>query len=251
MGRQGVRSEWRDVPPAVRQRVDELLGSAVVGTTAVQGGFSPGPAVRADLADGRAVFLKAAGLDLNADAPRMHRAEGSVLGRLPRSVPAPPLIGVVDDGDWVVLAIRWIDGRMPVAGDADDVARLLGVLHRVAAATAGLRVPGLDAFATTHRDVLGQWVLLAADPPAALDEWSRRHLDVLAALDAVAPEATAGSRPGARGRAHRQRAAGGRRARRRRARGLAGRRARRAVDRPGRTAARPPPGRRPSTRPRS
>ena len=37
MGRQGVRSEWRHVPPAVRHRVDLLLGSAVVGTTAVQG----------------------------------------------------------------------------------------------------------------------------------------------------------------------------------------------------------------------
>ena len=49
MGRQGVRSDWRDVPATVRRDVDAVLGSPIVATRGVQGGFSPGPAVRADL----------------------------------------------------------------------------------------------------------------------------------------------------------------------------------------------------------
>ena len=84
MGREGVRSAWRDVPASVRARRSTLRsGSPVVATTGVRGGFSPGPAVRADLADGRTVFVKAAGTALNPHAPALHRREGVVLGAAP------------------------------------------------------------------------------------------------------------------------------------------------------------------------
>lgn len=193
MGRTGVRSAWRDVPATVRRDMDELLGSPVVATGGVVGGFSPGPAVRADLADGRTVFIKAAGTALNPHSPAMHRREGVVLGALPADVPAPRLLGVVDDGDWVALAIEWVEGRMPAARDPDDVARLLAVLDRSAGATAGIAVPGLLPFAEAHRNLGGHWIRLAADPLPGLDAWSRRHLDRLAELDALAPAAAAGT----------------------------------------------------------
>ena len=193
MARQGVRTAWRDVPATVRRDVDELLGSPVVATHEVAGGFSPGPAVRADLADGRRVFLKAAGTTLNPLSPAFHRREGVVLGVLPARVPAPRLLGVVDDGDWVALAIEWVDGRMPVATDRADVARLLGVLERMADVTDGVDLPGVADFAAAHRGLSGHWIRLAADPLPGLDEWSRRHLEHLAALDALAPEATVGT----------------------------------------------------------
>lgn len=192
MGRQGIRSEWRDVPESVRTAVDALLGSPVVATRPVSGGFSPGPAVRADLDDGRTVFLKAAGTSLNPLAPQFHRREGAVLGLLPESVPAPRLLGVVDDGDWVVLAIEWIDGRMPSAPDPDDVRRLLGVLGRVAE-TSGADVPGIGSFGEVHHDLGGNWILLASEPDPGLDRWSRRHLERLAELDAQMVEATRGT----------------------------------------------------------
>jgi aminoglycoside phosphotransferase (APT) family kinase protein len=193
MGREGVRSAWADVPSSVRHAVDAVLGSPVVSTSGVSGGFSPGPAVRADLADGRTVFVKAAGTALNPHSPGMHRREGEVLGVLPPTVPAPRLLGLVDDGDWVALAIEWVDGRTPSATEADDVERLLGVLDRVAAATAGADLPGIAAFADVHRSLLGHWVRLAVDPLPGLDAWSTRHLERLAELDALAPAATAGS----------------------------------------------------------
>ena len=112
------------MPGAVRRAIYELLGSPVVATYAVQGGFSPGPAVRAELADGRRVFVKVSGSALNALSPGILRREAEVLEVLPPSVPAPRLLGVVGDGDWVALIIEWIDGRMPVATDRADVERL-------------------------------------------------------------------------------------------------------------------------------
>ena len=54
-----------------------MLGSPVVATSGVRGGFSPGPAVRADLADGRTVFVKAAGTALNPHSPLCIAARGS------------------------------------------------------------------------------------------------------------------------------------------------------------------------------
>jgi aminoglycoside phosphotransferase (APT) family kinase protein len=193
MARQGVRSDWDDVPVSVRAAVDDVLGSAVVVTRGVSGGFSPGPAVRAELEDGRVVFIKAASTALNEQSPGMHRREGVVLGMLPPDIPAPRLLGVLDDGDWVALAIEWIDGRMPVASDPADVQRLLDVLHRVADATEGTELSGFGSFAETHGNLCGHWQLLAADPHPHLDGWSLRHLDRLAELDAVAPAAMAGT----------------------------------------------------------
>jgi aminoglycoside phosphotransferase (APT) family kinase protein len=193
MARQGVRSAWSDVPLGVRDSVDEMLGSQVVRTTAIRSGFSPGPAVRADLADGRSVFIKAAGTTLNPDSPLMHRREGAVLAQLPTGVPAPRLLGVVDDGDWVALAVEWVDGRMPVASDPTDVRRLLDLLHRLADVKGRSPDDGWGTLATTHEDLFGHWQLLADERDPGLDEWSQRHLGSLAELDQLAIGATEGA----------------------------------------------------------
>lgn len=193
MARHGVRSAWSDVPAGVRHSIDDMLGSEVVRTTAIRGGFSPGPAVRADLDDGRSVFIKAAGTALNPESPLMHRREGAVLAQLPAGVPAPRLLSVIDDGDWIALAIEWIDGRMPVASDPTDVQRLLDLLHRLADVT-GLRPDGgWGTLATTHEDLFGHWQQLASERDPGIDEWSRRHLGVLAELDGLAISATDGT----------------------------------------------------------
>ncbi len=193
MARQGVRIAWSEVPASVRSAVDTVLGSPVEATHEVSGGFSPGPAVRAELLDGRAVFVKAAGSSLNERSPVMHRREAAVLGMLPPDVPAPRLLGVVDDGDWVALIIEWVDGRMPVAADSTDVQRLLALLRRVADATHSAELGGIGTLAETHGDLCGHWERLAAEPDPGLDDWSRRHLDRLAELDARAPAAAVGS----------------------------------------------------------
>lgn len=192
MSRQGVRSTWDEAPQPVRDAVDDLLGSPIRTTHTVVGGFSPGPAFRAELADGRTVFIKAAGRSLNEDTPAMHRREGEVLGRMPRSVPAPSLIGTFDDGDWVALAVEWIDGRAPIATDDTDVERMLGLLERLAERTEGVAIDGVEPVAATHVDLFGHWDRLAGDTPANLDAWSRQHLGRLAELEAHAADASSG-----------------------------------------------------------
>lgn len=193
MARQGVRIGWSDVPESVRARVDHVIGSPIVDTHGVVGGFSPGPAVRAELADGRTVFVKAAGTSLNPLAPAMHRREGEVLGVLPSTVPAPKLLGVVDDGDWVALIIEWVDGRMPDARRPADVARSLDLLDRVTSQSQEVKLAGIAPFAEAHPRLMGHWIRLRDDPPDGLDDWSRRNLDRLGELDALALQAAEGT----------------------------------------------------------
>ncbi len=197
MGRRGVRADWDVIPVHVRDRIDEIAGSRVVRAVNLDGGFSPGPAARCDLVDGRTVFVKAAGSELNPDTPGIHRREATVLAALPDDHPSPTLIGVADDGDWVALVIEWVDGRMPMPPlGRPDVDRLLGLVERMARAGDGLRPPGVERFADRNAGLFGHWKRLHDDPPEvrdALDEWSRSHLDRLVDLDDQAPAASHGN----------------------------------------------------------
>lgn len=195
MGRQGVRAEWERIPVALRAEIDTIAGSAVVTATNLPGGFSPGPAARCELADGRRVFVKAGGSELNPDTPGIHRREGEVLAALPAEHPSPTLIGVADDGDWVALVIEWIDGRMPTPPiSADDADRLFALVERLADVGAGLRPPGVASFAERNRSLFGHWRRLLDEPETLdrIDDWSRAHLDRLVELDDQAPAASAG-----------------------------------------------------------
>ncbi|MFP5486704.1 MAG: phosphotransferase family protein, partial [Acidimicrobiia bacterium] len=186
------RAQWSDMPEHVRGAIDEIAGSPVVDTCTLQGGFSPGPAARCRLADGRVVFVKAAGLSLNPQTPEMHRREARVLAALHQDVPAPSLIGSFDDGDWVALVIEWVEGSMPVAPLATDaVDRILDLVRRLA---------GIDGAETllsvedAHPGLFGHWRQLADAPPDGLDAWSRRHLEELVELEADAAVAVRGDR---------------------------------------------------------
>ena len=111
MERHGQRAEWTSVPTEVRSVVDMIAGAPNVRATNVAGGFSPGPAVRCDLADGKRVFVKACGERLSTHASAMHRREAAVMAAIPIAAPVPRLIGAYDDGDWVALVIELVDGR--------------------------------------------------------------------------------------------------------------------------------------------
>lgn len=192
MSRHGVRSDWRDAPDELRRAVDELLGARVVSADALSGGFSPGPAIRADLSDGRRVFVKAVGVELNEDSVLLHRREAAVLAAFGPQVPAPPLVGVVDTGEWIALVVRWVEGHRPDAEVPDDVRRLLDVMERVAA-DPGTVASTFAALEELHPDLFDHWRALAEEPPPSLDEWSHRHLTALVAAEAPAVEATRGT----------------------------------------------------------
>ena len=57
--------------------------------------------------------MKAVSPDQNPDSPRILRREIEVTRRLPASVPAPPLVAVLDDGHWIVGVFEFVDGRPP------------------------------------------------------------------------------------------------------------------------------------------
>lgn len=194
MGRQGVRAEWSVIPAPFRAEIDRTLGSAVVEATNLPGGFSPGPAARCRLADGRLVFVKAGGPELNPDTPRFHRREARVLQRLPADHPSPTLLAVVDDDEWIAIVTEWIPGHSPTPPlDDGEIRRILHLLDRHAASGRDVDPYGIEDFATVGRPLFGHWRLLAADPPTGLDPWSRAHAERLAAVEADAGDAGAGS----------------------------------------------------------
>ena len=184
VGRHGIRTELASAPASVRAAIDEIAGSPVVAATNQAGGFSPGPACRCDLADGRTVFVKAAGTELNPDSPQIHRREADVLRALPADHPSPTLIDLVDDGDWVALVIEWIDllallpalrldggphpgeifDRHPVGRTADRdaatamLAAIAGCLTRRSLQPPPLGLPTFRAFQAAQGEIARAWL---------------------------------------------------------------------------------------------
>jgi hypothetical protein len=64
-------------------------------------------------ADGRRVFVKAVSADQNPESPEMLRREAAVAAVLPDGVPAPGLLGFLDDGHWVAGVYEHVGGRLP------------------------------------------------------------------------------------------------------------------------------------------
>ena len=137
---------------------------------------------------GRArAFVKAVGTPLNPESPGIHRREAAVTAALPDAVPVPRLRGTYDDGDWVALVFDEVDGRMPHSPWVAAELRLVtGAVTSLARSLTPCPLPS----PRLARDEIGEDMLcyreLAADPPADLDPWERRHLDRLAGLAASA-----------------------------------------------------------------
>nr|WP_112477382.1 phosphotransferase [Streptomyces sp. ST1020] len=109
----GARLDWADLPTSVRDAVAGILGAPVVRAVTQRGGFSPGVAARVVTGRGRGGFVKAVSGDVNAFSPVLHRQEARYAAALPPEVPAPKLLGVYDDGDWVALVFEDVEGRQP------------------------------------------------------------------------------------------------------------------------------------------
>lgn len=188
-----TRLGWHDLPAAVRDRIGEVLGSPVVGAVSQAGGYSPGSADRVVTTDGRRAFVKAASPAVNSDTPTIHRREGAITARLPAAVPAPALIGVVDDGEWIALVLEDVEARHPsTPWRARELAAVFDALQQVAAVDLPADVPVVDLADAVARDTLARWRALDPDAipalPGGLDAWVRtRHHELTdAAAQAVA-----------------------------------------------------------------
>ncbi|MEO6125816.1 MAG: phosphotransferase [Ilumatobacteraceae bacterium] len=194
--RHNTRAEWADVPVSFRSAVDRQIGSPIVGAINIAGGFSPGPAAVCSLADGRSVFVKACGPELNTFTPAMHRREATILGQLPSEFPVPRLLGVVDDDDWVALIIEAVDGTMPRAPlSAAEVTAVLDVVDHLAEIGNPSPIADLAHVGPSGRDHVAvySWQRLSNDGLVdRLDPWTTRHLADLTELESGWLEAVAG-----------------------------------------------------------
>jgi aminoglycoside phosphotransferase (APT) family kinase protein len=194
----GRRLDWQHLPAAVRQALQARLGSPVIHAATQPGGFSPGLAARLRLADGRRVFLKAAGPDPNPQAPALHRAEAHITAALPATAPSPRLLWSYDQGGWVALAFEDVQGKLPaLPWQPGELQRVLAVVAELATTLTPAPVAA-PSIATRLGEAFCGWEQLAAaaehghDDLTGLDPWARRHLDRLVALEQSWPLAAAG-----------------------------------------------------------
>lgn len=183
----GVHLPWAESPERVRRWVEESTGSTVVHARDVAGGFSPGSCAILRLENGRSVFAKAVGADLNPFSPSLHRREVRIAAALPPSAPAPRLLDHYDDGEWVALLYEEVVGAMPrhpwAERDLDRVIKGLAHLHE---SVTPCPIDDLERTSEEFAWAFGGWrsIREMAMPPAGLDDWAGRNLDRLVDLEA-------------------------------------------------------------------
>ena len=150
------------------------------------GGFTPGFASVLVCEDGSRHFVKAASSVAQPVFADSYREEARKLGALPETVPAPRLLWV-EDGDWVVLGLEYVEARAPQrpwrADELDlclDAAEL--VVDELTPVPEGL---DLDPVSTEFAAWPGLWTRV-------VDRDIRPHADEAAALAATYAEVTGG-----------------------------------------------------------
>jgi aminoglycoside phosphotransferase (APT) family kinase protein len=191
------RVPWSELPGRIRAEVERRLGSPVAAARTQPGGFSPGVAARLELANGERAFVKAVSPAGNPIAPSIHRREARIVAAIPRSAPVPRLLFTLDDDPdgWVVLAFEDVEGHQPQVPWRDPE---LDIVLEAMAILAGdlspspLRPPLVPDAAEAFGRGEDSWAALAAATNPALDAWSRRHLQGLVGLEALAGDAARG-----------------------------------------------------------
>ncbi len=197
----GVRLDWADMPGRVRAEIERWLGGVVVKAVTQPTGFSPGVASRVTVDDGRRVFVKAIGPEPNPDTPGMHRREARIMAAMPSGAPVPRLLWSYDEGEtgWIVLVFEDVDGRQPAQPwRTDEIDRVVAAMEDLSKSFTPSPLPAAevgtanDLFATTVRG----WRRLRDERPSRLgylDEWSRRNLGALIAIEDTAGDVLEGN----------------------------------------------------------
>ena len=108
------RLEWVHLPPAVRRRVEQRLGSAVATATSQGSGYTPGVAARLVTDTGERAFLKAANRKAQRQIAEAYAEEARKLQLLPVDrLPAPRLLWTEEIEHWVVLVLEDVEARQP------------------------------------------------------------------------------------------------------------------------------------------
>ncbi|GAC1507473.1 MAG: hypothetical protein NVS2B16_02740 [Chloroflexota bacterium] len=182
------------MPGRLHEALERWLGTGIVSAVDAPDGFSPGPAARVQVADGRQVFVKAVGPELNPDTPDMHRQEARVVGSLPANVPAPHLLWQYDEGatGWIMLVFEHIEGEMPAQPwQRQQLERVLAALDGLSTLLTPAPID-LGSAALKIAKELNGWRRMVHTRPEHLDAWSRHYLHELADLETSAIAAVDG-----------------------------------------------------------
>jgi aminoglycoside phosphotransferase (APT) family kinase protein len=194
----GVRLQWADLPEHLRGVIEDRLGSRVVSARSQSSGFSPGVASRLTTDSGQRVFVKAVNAEPNAQSPEFHRREARIVPALPADSPVPRLLWSHDEGDdgWVVLVFEDVEGREPsIPWRSEELNRVMNAIVRLSDALTPSPLDEEFASTTTNWGIfrIGWWQRIEYEEPVGLDDWSRRNLASLIALEAGASQAVAGN----------------------------------------------------------
>jgi hypothetical protein len=189
------RLRWADIPPAVRTAAEAELGAAIVSDVPQAGGFSPGLASRLTLANGRRVFAKAIGRERNPRSPELYRREITVMTALPSTVPAPRLRWSYDDGDWVMLVLDDVEGRMPrQPWDPQEFTQVTNALERLSETLTPAPIPAMSIVEDLAEN-FQSWHTISGDAALAdrVEPWARQALPRLVELEAGWADAARGN----------------------------------------------------------
>ena len=112
-GRTARRLDWVHLPPAVRRRVEDRIGTTVEHAVSQGGGYTPGFASVLLGTDGTRHFVKAASVKAQRAFAESYRIEARRLRSLPPSPLAPRLLWAEEFEDWMLLETEYVDGRAP------------------------------------------------------------------------------------------------------------------------------------------
>ncbi|TCC37753.1 phosphotransferase family protein [Kribbella speibonae] len=207
------RPGWESLPPSLHEALAVALGTQVTSVaTPVSTGFTGGFAARAELADGRRVFIKAAQEGLHAY--QAYQREAEVVPQLPEAIRAPAIITTAHTphldvtsygkdrgegptgGRWFAVVSEWVEGRMPGAPwTAEDFGVVTAACEGMAEVLRPSPLDGLRPFAELVGDdiaVPAQILAGEREMPVGLQGWLPRVLPELAELVELVPEALAG-----------------------------------------------------------
>lgn len=114
----------------------------------------------------------------------LYRMEAAAVPHLPPGLPAPRLLGIYDDGEWLALVFEDVEGREPsVPWRSNDLASVAEALHELSIALQPSPWRDAPSFAEINSDLLAVSMEEAAAPAPDLDPWLRRYLGRMASQD--------------------------------------------------------------------
>ncbi len=172
------------VEPALRERIEVVLGGPIRGVRRMAGGYTPALRLVVTLADGRSAFVKAGTTPDTAEwLRREHELYRAVAGPF-----MPELLGWDDDDVQPLLALADLSrAHWPPPWREGEIQHVLAGLRQIASR----RVSHLPRLRDDTR-LLDGWQRVAADPQPFLslglvgDSWLRAALPVLLQIDAPA-----------------------------------------------------------------